>query len=147
MNRRVASDPRRLRRGELTPTSGGADAGWQGHMKLYDSYNNLGNLTAAPLEPSETMYTHLFPVLRAMAASARAHGAEFLLLLYPPRLQVQPRDWLAVVDRWQLNASEFDLDKHHRRILQFCDSAGIPVPGPRAVDARPVSGRQPVSSL
>ncbi len=132
---------RRERGGELTPNSGGPDAGWRGHMKLFDGYNNLGNLGQDRLEPSEIMYAHLFRALTAMNSIALDHDAEFLLLLYPTRLQVQPQDWRAVVDHWQLDPAEFDLDKHHRRIVEFCAEAGI-----RCLDLAPSLRRRAEST-
>lgn len=129
----VGFDAGRLTQGELTANAGGRNAGWLGRMKLFDGYNNLGNLVRERLEPAEQMYRHLFPVLEAMATTAQKRGAEFLLVLFPTRLQVQQQDWRAVIERWNLDESEFDLDQHHRRITDFCREAGL-----RCVDLAPV---------
>ena len=60
-----------------------------------------------------------------MQRMTQDHHAGFLLVLFPLRYQVQPQDWQAMQDRWNLDNADFDLDQYNRRIRQLCASHGI----------------------
>jgi len=98
-----------------------------GRKRLVDGSANLAFFYRAGGEPVERMYAAFLDLLVAMDGAAREGGARFVLVLYPERYQVQPRDWEAIRKRWRLDEADFDLDLENRRIGAFCAERGIEV--------------------
>lgn len=121
----VGSERVRLQRGELTPNLVDRFDESDGRKRFFDSFTNLGFLYRQRLEPAEQMYARFFPVVEVMASTSRAHGAEFVLVIFPSRHQVQAQDWRALVERWNLDEREFDLDQSNHRIMDFCREHAI----------------------
>lgn len=96
-----------------------------GHKRFIDGSANLGFFYRKRLEPVERMYAAAFELIEAMDRSAREGGARFLLVIYPQRYQVQPRDWEVMRKRWNLDDLDFDLGLANRRLEEFCRTEGV----------------------
>ena len=62
-----------------------------------------------------------------MRRTAEQGGSKFLLVVHPQRYQVQPADWEALRQRWNLRAEDFDLELADRRIAGMAAARGIQV--------------------
>jgi hypothetical protein len=96
-----------------------------GHKRLIDGSANLGFFYRKRLEPVETMHAVSEDLLGRMNREAMQGGARFLLVIFPQRYQVQPRDWEAMRRRWSLKEDDFDLTLANRRLAEFCRREGI----------------------
>jgi len=96
-----------------------------GHMRLLDGTVNLAYFAVDPPPVLEEMYAKLFALLKAMDRSVRRAGGRFVLVVHPQRFQVDPADWRALRDYWQLADSDFDLERYNRRLSRFCRENGI----------------------
>jgi hypothetical protein len=92
---------------------------------LLEPVHTLGLFYRKQLVPVEQMYQIFFRVIEVMNADTRKTGAEFGLVYFPQRFQVQPQDWKALQDRWKLDANEFDLDQPNNQIGQFSKEHNI----------------------
>lgn len=115
------------REGELTVVS--TDFEWastEGHLRLIDFASNWGMLYASGNGMTDPLYANLFDVFRSMQTTAARRGATFVLVYFPRREQVQPRDWRRFQAFWNLDPDDFDLDLEASRLRSFCEAQGIP---------------------
>jgi len=90
------------------------------NVKLFDPMNGLGvYLNESPREMQES-YDQLFRTLRALKKVIASKGADFAVVLFPQRFQVQPDDWTRTVAEYRLNEACFDLTLPNRLISDFC---------------------------
>ena len=99
--------------------------------RLFDN-NGLGVfLVEQPAEMAAAL-GDLLSLLLAYDHFCERHGVDFLVVLFPQRYQVQPRDWEKTVEVYGLNKNCFDLDAPNKLILSFCERQNI-----RCVDSAP----------
>jgi hypothetical protein len=96
-----------------------------GRKRLLDGYANLGFFFSAGSRVVEPMWERFFEILQEMDQTARSEGAVFVLVIFPQRFQVQPRDWQVMCDHAGLVSRDFDLELPERRILDYCRQHGI----------------------
>jgi hypothetical protein len=96
-----------------------------GRLRLLDGTVNLAYFAVDPPPVLEPMYAKLFALLRAMDRSVREAGGRFALVVHPQRYQVDPADWSALRDHWQIAESDFDLERYNRRLEHFCRESGL----------------------
>jgi lysophospholipase L1-like esterase len=106
-------------RGELT-VSGGALVQRGPHKLLFDGFPNLGFAYREDLPPAADSWAASLPLLAAMNRTAQERGARFVLVYLPQRHAVQAQDWAVLARRWNLAASDFDLDQERHRSRAFC---------------------------
>ena len=96
-----------------------------GRLRLIDGAANLGFFYARDQRPVDLMYEAGFALLEAMRRTAAAGGAKFLVVVHPQRYQVQPADWEAMRNRWNLRPADFDLTLANRRLAEMASARGI----------------------
>jgi hypothetical protein len=96
-----------------------------GRLRLLVSENPIGLYSVGPIAPLAAMYARTFECLEAMARAVEGGNARFVLVYLPQRFEVQPRDWNAVVTRWRLAPTDFDVDTPRRHVGAFARGAGI----------------------
>ncbi len=94
-------------------------------LRLIDGAANLAFFYKRNSGPIDGLYKNFFQVIAAMNATARASGAEFVLVLFPQRYQVQPGDWEVMWEFWNLDPKDFYLELADRRIVAACRERGI----------------------
>ena len=113
--------------GILIPSYAAAYENRDGRKRLIDGFNNLGfALRPCPGEV-ESIYQRFFEVLSVFHRQCRSIGARFVLLVYPARHLVVTADWQALVERWNLDPRDFDLNARARRLAEACRERGIPL--------------------
>jgi hypothetical protein len=111
-------------RGELT-VSGGALVQRGPRKLLFDGFPNLGFAYREELPPAADSWAVSLPLLAAMNRTAQERGARFVLVYLPQRHAVQAQDWSVLARRWNLAASDFDLDRERNRLRAFCEEQRI----------------------
>ncbi len=96
-----------------------------GKKRLIDGLSDLGLYYPSGATVVEDVYRQFFEVLEGLRRATQETGADFVLVMFPQRFQLQPRDWEVVCDRWSLDARDFDLTLPNRRIDAYCSEAGI----------------------
>ncbi|MCP4800862.1 MAG: hypothetical protein GY893_13035 [bacterium] len=96
-----------------------------GRLRLLDGASNMGFYLKPTPSIINEMYDVFFSVLKEMAQSTEASGHRFVLVLFPQRHQVQTADWDIMVDYWNLDPADFDLNASNRIITEFCRVNGI----------------------
>ena len=112
------------RAGELTASSAMSLEG-DGHKRLFDGFPNLGMAYRKELPPKKAALAMLFGLLESMEHKASSIGADFLVVYFPQRHQVQKQDWEMMRQRWNLDLDDFDLDYEAKTIGRFCSKHGI----------------------
>ncbi|MBI3784970.1 MAG: hypothetical protein HY270_16375 [Deltaproteobacteria bacterium] len=115
------------RDGQLTFTTTAYEtSGTAGHLRLIDFASNWGMLYKHGDAMTAPLYSNLFHVFESMQKTASHHGAEFILVYFPRRQQVQPQDWRRFQTFWNLDPDDFDLDLEASNLRSFCETRGIP---------------------
>lgn len=95
------------------------------HVCATDAFLSLGLFSRLPIPEIEEMYRDMDAMLTGMYRAVTAHGATFLLVLFPVRIQVAEADWRLLVRGYALDPSQFDLQKPNQHILALCERWGI----------------------
>jgi hypothetical protein len=98
--------------------------------KMFDPCHGLGFYIVQSPPIIQEAYRRHCRVLSDYHDFCRERKILFVVLLFPQRFQVQPKDWRATVAHYQLNPDSFDLRLPNKRIGQFCEEARIPVVDP-----------------
>lgn len=98
-----------------------------GRLRLLDGAANVGFYLRD--EPPEIAVLRRITadLYAAMDSTCRAADADFAVVLFPQRHQVQPRDWAALRDAWNLDAAAYDLDLPQRAMTARCRDRGVRV--------------------
>ena len=97
----------------------------RGHVHAADFTLSLGQFLR-PLPPEEEgWYRDLEAVLAGFGRDVRASGGEFQVLVFPVRIQVDPREWELTRRAYGLRGEAFDLDTPDRRIAECCRREGL----------------------
>lgn len=80
-------------------------------LRLLDGAANLGLYLRDEPPRLRAMLDVTASLYAAMDSTAAAAGAGFAVVLFPQRHQVQPRDWAAMREAWNLDDADFDLDR------------------------------------
>ena len=91
-----------------------------GHKRLFDGSNNLGLFYKKNQKEISKIYSAFFESLSYMNNFCLKNNTKFILMNHPLRYQVQKRDWEIISNRWNLNANDFDLNYHNKRLNNFC---------------------------
>jgi hypothetical protein len=96
-----------------------------GRLRLIDGYSNLGHYYRRDPDRTRELNRSIFPLIRGLDRAARGADARFVLVLFPQRYQVDPRDWQAMCDFWGLDPDDFDLDLFNSELARFCRDEAI----------------------
>lgn len=110
--------------GELTASTAGV-LQRTGSKLLFDGFPSLGMAYREDLPPKEQSLATLFRIISSMNRQAAANGANFLVVYFPQRHQVQGQDWDVLRRRWGLDPLDFELGQEPRRIGEHCRQHGI----------------------
>lgn len=102
---------------------------WYGRkekLKLFDAQNGLGMYIKNPPQEIKDAYQRLFQILLEYKQFCDKNNIKFVVLIFPQRFQVQPRDWRATVIANSLNPVAFDLMQPNKFIRNFCLGESIP---------------------
>ncbi len=118
---------------------------WEASGLIYSSpmiyySSQVGILSVHPSPPQEAAWKLTLALLEAWREAVIREGSHPVLFLIPSQIQVYPRQWKQVVDRYGLKPGDFDPDYPNQRLLQFCRDVGLdvidPLPDFRAAAAR-----------
>jgi hypothetical protein len=100
-----------------------------GRVHAFDALHGLGFFYTSPtgskISEVEEAFERLDIVLQGVNHLCKEHDAEFLVVIFPQRFQVDDRDWEITAARYGLNSERFDRDLPDRRILASCAKYGI----------------------
>ena len=89
-------------------------------------------LFTPPTAEAATLFAEFEDVLLGFDRAVRDLGSQLLVVFFPVRAQVSPRDWGLLVRAYSLEPSKFDLDYSNQRLVGFCQRSGL-----RCVDLLP----------
>ncbi|HPF36972.1 MAG TPA: hypothetical protein PLH84_16225 [Candidatus Krumholzibacteria bacterium] len=112
--------------GPAVPTRGFAPTP-DGRLRLLDGAANAGLYLWDEPEEIAALRRITADLYAAMDSTCRAAGADFAVVLFPQRHQVQPRDWAALREAWNLDDDAFDLDLPQRAMTALCAARGVRV--------------------
>lgn len=121
----LPSDRKRMEQGEMQRSLAHHHQMRDGRIRLVDFYPIIGFMYKKEIPPVAQMYLTFGRVLNEMKNISNHQGIRFLLIIYPMRYQVQPQDWRAMKERWNLNDKDFDLTLYNRKITQHCEANSI----------------------
>jgi len=98
-----------------------------GRLRLLDGAANAGLYLRDEPPEIARLRDVTADLYAAMDSTCRAAGAGFAVVVFPQRQQVQPRDWEAFRDAWNLDAADFDLDRPQRDMTARCRARGVRV--------------------
>jgi hypothetical protein len=90
-----------------------------------DFLTALGIFYRPPLPAIRVMYRDLDEVLAGLDRAVRDAHARLVVVLFPLRMQVSPRDWRLLVRAYSLDPQRFRLRYPNRRILASCTRRAI----------------------
>ena len=95
------------------------------HVHAGGNLTSLGLFYSPVLPEVDHWFRELREIVLGLKKRVAADGSELLLVLFPTRFQVDPRDWQALTKFYCLDASKFDLDYPNNRILESCQQDQI----------------------
>ncbi len=101
---------------------------WYGSVyspKAFDPVNGLGFFMKDPIEEIETAYQELFQVLSGYKEFLGKQKIPLYIFLLPQVFQVQEKNWEWALAEYGLKKSCFDLNEPNKRIMDFCNKAGL----------------------
>lgn len=96
-----------------------------GRLRMIDGAASLGFFYREAFPTIQPFYDALFELTRGLDRTAREEGADFILVLFPQRYQVNPDDWAVIRDWWNLDEEDFDLRFFNRFTAEFAAENGI----------------------
>ncbi len=96
-----------------------------GRKRLIDGLSDLGLYYPPGATEVEGIYERFLAVLEGMRRVSEAAGAEFILVIFPQRFQLQPQDWQVMCEHWSLDSRDFELARPNRRLTKYCAEVGI----------------------
>lgn len=95
------------------------------HVYATEMFLSLGLFYQPGLPEIQGMYQEMDEMLTGIHQAVTIDGVTFLVVLFPVRIQVAPKDWDLLVRFYALDRDKFDLQKPNRHVLALCERYGI----------------------
>ena len=91
-----------------------------GNLPAAGPFVALGLFSVESQPEIERLWTDFSLTLEGMSLDVRSHQVAFLMVPFPVRIQVEPSDWRALVDAYDLDPMVFALNLPNERLAAHC---------------------------
>ncbi|HEU4683870.1 MAG TPA: hypothetical protein VFS39_05145 [Nitrospira sp.] len=94
-------------------------------VDMEDFSTSLGLFYQPVLPHIEQQYVNFAEVITGFKSMVENHGASFIIVLFPTRLQASAKEWQLFLKFYFLESSKFDLSYPNQRILELCKNESL----------------------